>query len=277
MSCHNKMNVSAVCRRLDVSRQAYYQYHKRAEARRCQEQVVIELVQAERRKNPRMGTRKLYHKLKPAMRAKRIVIGRDKLFEILRSNDMLVAPRRSRGPHTTDGAATWWKNILAEAEIDGANQGWVADISYLYTLDGFCYMALISDVYSRKIIGWDVSETLELDGALRGLNMALKALPKGATPIHHSDRGSQYRSKAYIQRLQSSGCFISMTEKDHCAENAQAERLNGILKGEYYLDVVFNTTKQAKKAVQMAIKLYNQERPHLSLQYKTPEMVHRAA
>jgi len=270
------MRVTHSCKRLGVSRQAYYQYQKRARVRHDRHQRILELVRAERGKNPRLGTRKLYHKLKPMLQAGELKIGRDGLFELLRSHRMLVEPRR-RGPRTTDGAATWWKNILAEAHITGPNQAWVADISYLYTLGGHCYMALISDAYSRKIIGWDVSESLELEGALRALHMALKDLPEGARPIHHSDRGSQYRSKAYTKRLQQQGCLISMTEKDHCAENAQAERINGILKGEYYLDVVFNDTKQARKAVEMAIKMYNHQRPHLSLNYQVPEVVHRAA
>ena len=270
------MNITTICRRLGVSRQAYYQHQKRVGVRHDHHQRVLELVRDERRRNPRLGTRKLYYKIKPILQSGGLKMGRDGLFELLRSHGMLVEPRR-RGPRTTDGAATWWKNILAEVQITAPNQAWVADISYLYTLHGHCYMALISDVHSRKIIGWDVSESLELEGALRALNMALKDLPEGAKPIHHSDRGSQYRSKAYTKRLQEKGCLISMTEEDHCAENAQAERVNGILKGEYYLDVVFNDTAQARKAVKMAIKMYNHQRPHLSLGYQVPEVVHRAA
>lgn len=270
------MNISKLCHRAGVSRQAYYQYQRRTKARHACEQLALELVRSERRRHPRLGTRKLYFNIKSALRANNVKMGRDRLFTLLRHHGMLVEPRR-RAPRTTDGAATWWKNILSETHIKAPNQAWVADISYLYTLHGHCYMALISDVYSRKIIGWDVSESLELDGALRALEMALKDLPEDAVPIHHSDRGSQYRSKAYIQRLQERGCRISMTEEDHCAENAQAERVNGILKGEYYLDVVFNNTEQAKKAVKMAIEMYNQYRPHLSLNYQLPDVVHRAA
>ena len=271
------MNVSKLCNYVGVSRQAYYQHLRRVCVRGQAERHVLEWVRSERAKNPRMGTRKLYHKLQPRLQAAGIKMGRDGLFELLRHHGLLVPPRRSRSPRTSDGAATWWKNLLRKTPIDGPNQGWVADISYLYTIDGFCYMALISDVYSRKIIGWDVSESLELDGSLRALNMALDGLPNGATPIHHSDRGSQYRSRAYTERLLGCGCSISMTEIDHCAENAQAERINGILKGEYYLDVVFIDIHQATKAVQTAIHLYNNERPHLSLNYQLPERVHQAA
>ncbi|MDZ7716918.1 MAG: IS3 family transposase [Balneolaceae bacterium] len=241
------------------------------------EQLVLELVRSKRAHHPRLGTRKLHRLLSPEFTRQSLKIGRDKLFGVLRAHNLLVPKRKARGPRTTDGARTWWKNILDQTPIEAPHQGWVADISYLHTMEGFCYMALISDVYSRKIVGWDVSESLELEGALRALNMALADLPEGKTPVHHSDRGSQYRSKDYTRRLQDAGCLISMTEVDHCAENAQAERVNGILKGEYYLDMVFRDTRQAKQAVKAAIKLYNEERPHLSLKYQFPEQVHRAA
>lgn len=279
MSCRqpNGVSVCGACRRLGLTRQAYYQHLRRLNARRQDEYQVLGWVRAERAKNPRMGTRKLYHKLGPRVQAAGIKMGRDALFNLLAHQGLLVALRRRRGPRTSDGAATWWKNILRQTVIDRPNQGWVADISYLRTTDGFCYMALVSDVYSRKIIGWDVSQSLELDGAMRALNMALESLPDGATPIHHSDRGSQYRSKAYTGRLINRGCLVSMTETDHCAENAQAERINGILKGEYYLDVSFANIEQARQAVASAIRLYNTDRPHLSLNYQLPEQVHQAA
>jgi transposase InsO family protein len=272
-----KAPVSILCRRAGISRQGYYQGLRAGLERRQREEKVLELVRSQRARHPRLGTRKLLQLLRPEFTRLSVKVGRDKLFEVLRAHNMLVPKRKARGPRTTDGARTWWKNILDQAPIDAPHQGWVADISYLHTLEGFCYMALISDVYSRKIVGWDVSESLELEGALGALNMALGSLPVGKTPIHHSDRGSQYRSKTYTRRLQDAGCSISMTEEDHCAENAQAERVNGILKGEYYLDMVFRDTRQAKQAVKAAIKLYNQERPHLSLNYQFPEQVHRAA
>lgn len=273
----NKVSISALCRRVRISRQGYYQGLRARNEGAQAELEVLKLVRTHRAQHPRMGTRKLHRLLGPELARKSVKVGRDKLFEMLRANNLLVPKRKARGPRTSDGARTWWKNILDQTPIEAPHQGWVADISYLYTLNGFCYMALISDVYSRKIVGWDVSESLELEGALRALNKALAHLPPGQTPIHHSDRGSQYRSTTYTKRLQEAGCLISMTEEDHCAENAQAERLNGILKNEYYLDMVFRDTRQARKAVQAAIKLYNEKRPHLSLNYQFPEQVHRAA
>lgn len=274
---HPTMTISGLCRRGGISRQAYYQACRRARKRRADQRQVLEWVRAERAKHPRMGGRKLYRRLEPRMQEASISMGRDKLFDLLGRHDLLVRPRRASGPRTTNGAATGWSNKLAEAEIDGPNQAWVADITYLRTLDGFCYLALVSDHYSRKVVGWDLSDSLELEGALRALNQALESTPTDADPIHHSDRGSQYRSRKYLHTLQKNGCTISMTEQDHCAENAQAERLNGILKNEYLLDQVFCNTEQAHKAARQAINLYNVDRPHLSLNYNTPEQVHRAA
>lgn len=235
---------------------------------------VVQWVQDIRSDHPRMGGRKLYHQLQDRLEALDVPLGRDNFFALLRANDLLVATRKPQGPRTTQGAATRWGNQLAEEPITGPHQAWVADITYVRTDEGFCYLALISDVYSRKIVGWDVAASLEWAGALQ---QALQAKPPDATPLHHSDRGSQYRSRAYIQRLQQAGCRVSMTEDDHCAENAQAERLNGILKAEYLLDHTFRTVDQARRVTQQAIRWYNTDRPHLRLDYQTPEQVHQAA
>lgn len=209
------------------------------------------------------------------MRQAGIRMGRDKLFKLLGNHDLLISPRKPSGPRTTNGTRTRWGNKLKETSVDGPNQAWVADITYLRTTDGFCYLALISDKYSRKILGWDVAESLELERALRALRQATGNQGQ-ASPVHHSDRGSQYRSRRYIQALQENNCPVSMTENDHCAENAQAERLNGILKNEYFLDHTFADTGSARRTTQQAIKLYNSDRPHLSLNYQTPDRVHRA-
>lgn len=271
------MSISGLCRQEGISRQAYYQSCQRHRKRQAGHRRVLGWVRAERAKHPRMGARKLYRRLKPRLRRAGIAMGRDKLLGLLRQRGLLVRPRRKAGPRTTNGAAVRWGNRLAQASVDGPHQAWVADITYLRTHAGFCYLALISDVYSRKIIGWDLADSLERTGALRALSQATRRCPSAASPIHHSDRGSQYRSRDYIRRLRKEGCRISMTETDHCAENAQAERLNGILKDEYLLDQVFRTTGQARQAARQAINLYNTDRPHLSLNYNTPDQVHRAA
>ena len=139
------------------------------------------------------------------------------------------------------------------------------------------YLSLITDKYSRKIVGYHLGRTLETEDTLKALRMALAELPEGAKPIHHSDRGCQYCCHEYVSCLHEHGLGVSMTEVDHCAENAQAERMNGILKQEYFLSYEFRTVAQALKAVDEAVRLYNTRRPHRSLKMKTPAAVHALA
>lgn len=274
---HPDITITGCCRRAGISRQAYYQARKRHRERQAARKQVLAWVRAERAKHPRMGGKKLYRRLNPKMQQAGIKMGRDKLFGLLRAHGLLVRPRKQTKPRTTNGARTRWTNQLKEASITGPNEALLADITYIRTMDGFCYLALISDKYSHKIMGWDLADSLELDGTLRALSQALEAIGSGSTPIHHSDRGSQYRSNQYLEALQAHGCTISMTEEDHCAENAQAERLNGILKDEYLLDQTFRDTAAALRAARQAINLYNNDRSHMSLNYNTPDQVHRAA
>ncbi len=145
------------------------------------------------------------------------------------------------------------------------------------TLEGFVYLALITDKYSRKIVGWHLGESLEAVGCVRALEAALADLPQGRTPIHHSDQGSQYCCHEYVSRLQQRGLPISMTELNHCAENALAERMNGILKQEYGLGAEFSTKAAAHRAARQGIQLYNTRRPHGALGNRIPAQVHQAA
>ncbi|NGX85404.1 IS3 family transposase, partial [Aequorivita sp. KMM 9714] len=161
--------------------------------------------------------------------------------------------------------------------INRSNQVWAADITYIRTIKGFCYLALLTDMYSRKIVGFDLSDSLELTGCVRALKKAMYH-NKGLTNLtHHSDRGIQYCSNVYTNELKRKKIAISMTEENHCYENALAERVNGILKDELYLDQTFASVEEAKKATKNAIKLYNSKRLHLSLNYKTPNNVHQNA
>jgi transposase InsO family protein len=165
-------------------------------------------------------------------------------------------------------------NLLEQNfSADQANQVWVADITYIRTVKGFCYLALITDLFSRKIVGYNISDTLELTGCLGAFKRAQKAARPAAGLIHHSDRGVQYCSNQYVNELKKHKVEISMTEENHCYENAVAERVNGILKDEFYLDQCFFDTEKAKLATKSAIKLYNNKRLHLSLGYKTPNEV----
>jgi transposase InsO family protein len=150
----------------------------------------------------------------------------------------------------------------------------VADITYIRTWEGFMYLGLITDRWSRKIVGYHLGETLEAGSVLKALAMALKGLKPSEQPIHHSDRGCQYASHAYVQRVEQAGLTMSMTETNHSAENAVAERLNGILKQEYWLDADFETKPDARQATVQAVGLYNYRRPHSSLGLRMPGLVH---
>jgi transposase InsO family protein len=204
-------------------------------------------------------------------------VGRDHLFELLRAHNLLIRRRRN-ARQTTDSRHRLDKhrNRIRDLEITRPNQVYVADITYLQTLEGFCYLALLTDAYSRKIVGYDVSRSLSIEGSLRALEMALKALPGTLPLIHHSDRGIQYCSHAYVDLLMKHGVQISMTEDNHVYENAKAERVNGILKNEFLLDETLASVDVAKQLVPDSIQIYNNERLHLSLNYQTPAMKHAA-
>ncbi|MDN3594355.1 integrase core domain-containing protein [Zunongwangia endophytica] len=142
-------------------------------------------------------------------------------------------------------------------------------------MKGFCYLTLITDMHSRKIVGYDISNSLELKRCQRALNKALYQAKDTTRPIHHSYRGIQYCSNVYTQILKRNNIGISMTQENHCYENAMAERLNGILKDEFYLDQTFDSLQHGKRATKNVITLYNEIRLHLSLDYQTPNMVYK--
>lgn len=220
--------------------------------------------------------RKLEKSLKNDFIKANLKVGRDTLFNTLRKHQMLTH-RRKTSARTTNSHHRFYKynNCIKDLEVTRANQVWVSDITYIRTVKGFCYLALITDVYSRKIVGYDLSDSLELKGCVRALNKAIYQAKNINGLIHHSDRGIQYCSNVYTQILKRKKINISMTEENHCYENAIAERLNGILKDEFYLDQTFDNVAHAKRAAKNAINLYNEIRLHLSLDYKTPNMVYQ--
>jgi transposase InsO family protein len=234
----------------------------------------VGLVKHERLEQPRVGTRKLYEALQTNFLQLGLKVGRDSLFSILRDHDMLIK-RKKASCKTTDSYHRFHKytNLVKDMEVTAPNQVWVSDITYIRTINGFCYLALITDMYSRKIVGYDISDSLELAGCLRALKGALRTARPAAGLVHHSDRGIQYCSNQYVEQLKKQKIRISMTEENHCYENAIAERVNGILKNEFYLDQCFYNTLYARKATKNAIDIYNNKRLHLSLGYKTPNMV----
>jgi len=178
-----------------------------------------------------------------------IKIGRDQFFRILKENKMLIK-RKRYSCRTTNSYHRFYKykNSIKNIEIKHSNQVWASDITYIRTVKGFCYLALITAMYSRKIVGYDLSDTLELTGCLKALKKAIYKNKNINGLIHHSDKGIQYCSNVYTNELKRKGIQISMTEENHCYENALAERVNGILKDKFYLDQTLNSMKQAKEA-----------------------------
>jgi transposase InsO family protein len=261
-----------------MTRQNYYARRKQRQRRAVDGELVAHLVKRERQSQPRLGTRKLHHMLKAELEQAGVRIGRDRMFEELRKRDLLLEPITAQYPHTTQSYHNLpvFRNLIKDKELTAPNEVWVSDLSYLRTLEGFLYLALITDKYSRKVVGWHVGDNLEAVGCVRALERALADLPPGSQPIHHSDQGSQYCCHEYVNRLQERDLFISMTEVNHCAENALAERMNGILKQEYGLGMEFSTKAAAHQAVRQGIQLYNTRRPHNSLQKRTPAEVHQA-
>lgn len=262
------------CQRFGMHRDAFYKVKTRTQRRATVAAQVLELVKGERVEQPRVGTRKLHEALRVGFENAGLKVGRDKLFGILREQDMLVRRKRA-SCRTTDSYHRFhkYKNLVKGMEVTAPNQVWVSDITYIRTVNGFCYLALITDMYSRKIVGYDISNSLELAGCVRALKLALKHARPAAGLVHHSDRGIQYCSNHYVQELIRRNVRISMTEENHCYENAIAERVNGILKDEFYLDQCFFSLKHAALATKNAIDIYNNKRLHVSLGYKTPNTV----
>lgn len=261
-----------------MSPQNYYARRQEGNRREVDLGLVLELVCAERISQPRLGARKVYHLIGPELKKAGVKMGRDRFFQELRKAGLLVERKPSQWPRTTsfDASLPVFKNLVKEMELDGRNQVWVSDITYIRTREGFMYLALITDKWSRKIVGFYMGETLEAKESLKALAMALKGLKRGERPIHHSDRGSQYASHVYVKMATRAGLTMSMTEENHTAENAMAERVNGILKQEYWMDSDFTNKKEAIRAAAEAVSLYNNRRPHTALKFKTPEQVHSA-
>ena len=267
-------SMEQTCQCYDMHRDAYYKFKIRKQKKETVATQVIELVKEERVEQSRVGTVKLHKALKDAFEMSGLKIGRDKLNDILREHDMLIKRKKS-SCKTTDSYHRFhkYKNLVKDMVVTRPNQVWVADITYIRTINGFCYLALITDMFSRKIVGYDISDSLELAGCMRAFKRALQEARPAARLVHHSDRGIQYCSNQYVNELKKRGIKISMTEENHCYENAIAERVNGILKDEFYLDQTFFNKKSACNATDNAINIYNNKRLHISLGYKTPNMV----
>lgn len=272
------VSVGLLCDAAGMSRQNHYKRRSARQREAIDEKLVLDLVRAERSRQPKLGGRKLMELLREDLADAGVSLGRDRFFALLSRHDLLV-PRPRRGVRTTDSRHRFavYANLAADLALTAPHQLLVSDITYVRTDEGFMYLCLVMDAFSRAIVGHDCSDSLEMEGALRALGMALGQLPAGARPMHHSDRGVQYCCGAYIEALEEAGLSISMTQENHCYENARAERLNGTMKREYGLGETFLWKAQVLPAVKQGVLLYNHHRPHQALNYRKPMQVHRAA
>ena len=269
-----KRSLSVLCPLLGYTRQAYYQHFRECESSAFGAELVLREVGRLRVKQPRMGTRKLYLKLYEFIGEHGLRMGRDGLFELLREHSLLVRKRRKKKPRTTF-SCYWMRrypNLAKGFCPTGPNQLWVSDITYIRIGAGFGYLSLITDAYSRKIVGYHLSEDLSARGCVAALRMALRNNPEREGLIHHSDRGMQYYSDIYRKML-GAGIRISMSEKSDPLENAIAERVNGILKDEL-LFMRLKSFTEAWREVAQAVSTYNHLRPHMSIDMLTPVEAH---
>ena len=266
--------LKTLCELFGHTRAAYYKRRKKEERRALESELIVQEVLAIRERQRRLGARKLYHKLGGFFGEHGLTVGRDAFFELLRGYSLLVRKRSRRRPRTTLSyrGGRRYVNLARELEPARANQLWVSDITYIRTETGFGYLSLVTDAYSRKIVGYHLSEDLTAAGCVSALSMALAANPDRAGLIHHSDRGTQYYSARYLKTL-GKDILISMTEKSDPLENAVAERVNGILKQEFLPEKCRNL-REAKRAVSEAVSIYNNERPHMSIDMLTPAEAH---
>ena len=264
-----------MCKVLGYSRDAYYKRTKRRRRQWIRRGVLLKLVENERGEQPRVGTRKLLRHIQPGLRRAGFSVGRDKLFEILREERLLVRPKRRFSKTTySRHRYTVSANLVKDFEIIRPNQVWVSDITYLSVGKGFAYLFLVTDARSRRIVGHHFSRDLSHYSALLALDVAVSAVENANGIIHHSDWGCQYCCHEYMNYLERHGMLSSMTDEAHCYQNAIAERVNGILKDEFDLDAHFIDFEQARSAVEKAIKVYNAKRLHFSLKLRTPQEVY---
>lgn len=274
MQLYGSLSLSYCCRLFGKSRQAWYE-QKAQPAMHMRDALVIKLVKEIREQLPFCGADKLYHMLKDSFAAHGIKIGRDGLYRLMGDYGMLIRHRR-RKPYCTISNHHYRKypNLIREKVISGPGVLWVSDITYIRLSSGFSYLSIITDAYSRKIVGYKLHPSLHSEGAVDALLMAARDMKRTSGLIHHSDRGIQYCCNEYVQIIDHLNIQLSMTEKGDPYENAIAERINGILKHEHGLRETFNSYNQAKTAVDDAIDKYNNIRIHDSCGRLTPIVAH---
>jgi transposase InsO family protein len=275
-SYYKATGLGVLCGLVGMTRQAYYEYNWRSEKTQFEDAIIVDLVNRERQVAKRVGAKRLHLILTSELESHGITIGRDKFLEVLRANDLLVK-RRRRHVNTTMSRHRLRKypNLAKDLEIDCAEQLWVSDITYLTVAGKHCYLILITDAYSRKVVGYNFGRSMDTAFCMKALQTALadRAFPQRQL-MHHSDRGVQYCSKGYVELLQENGLQISMTEHGDPLENALAERMNGIFKDNFALDTDFISFEVAKSQIDQAIQYYNHRLPHSSIDMLTPTEAH---
>lgn len=269
------IGLGKLCRLFGKTRQAFYDHSWRGNDNQFQEAIIIDLVKRVRQSLPKVGTLKLIHILKDDLAAHDISIGRDSFFALLKKHNLLIK-RKKRYAVTTNSNHPYkkWPDMVKDLPIQSTEQVWVSDITYLRTKGNFIYLSLITDAYSRKIVGYHLSQNLKVQGCLISLNKAMSSRITNNPLIHHSDRGIQYCCGPYVSTLLQNNIAISMTQDGSPYDNALAERINGILKTELNLEKTFNSYKEAIPIVHQAIDAYNRLRPHMSISNLTPDKAH---
>lgn len=275
-----KIGLGKFCRLLGVTRQAYYQHFWHQEQLSFEDDLIVSEVLKFRKNHRHIGTRKLYELLQPFLLEHQIKMGRDRLFDVLSANYLLVR-RRKKQTITTNSYHRFKKypNLIRNFVPTSPNQLWVSDITYWRIKDVFTYISFVTDAYSRKIVGHHLGNSLQTSDTIQALKMSVSSLSNEEKNelqlIHHSDRGTQYCSDEYVKLLKANNIEISMTENGDPLENAIAERVNGIIKEEYLNDYQVNNIMEARELLDAVIKLYNNERPHMSIGNLTPNQVHQ--
>lgn len=270
-----KLGIAVLCRLFGKTRHAYYDSLWRKESSLVKEDIILQEVLNIRKDLPRLGTRKLHYLLQNKLVSHNIKMGRDYLFDLLSEHKLLIRQRK-RKAITTD-SRHWMRkytNLIKNISISRPEQVWVSDITYVRLFNQWGYLSLITDAYSRKIVGYNFRQDLQAEGCINTLKMALSNRIYDESIIHHSDRGSQYCSHNYVILLLKNNIAISMTENGDPYENALAERVNGIIKTEFNLYSSSLGFEQTSNQINKSIKIYNEVRPHSSCDYLTPNQAH---
>lgn len=276
---HPAVGLRVLCGLFGKTRQAYYKAQKSQKQQEDKNQLLLKKVRRIRQEMPGLGTRKLHHLTVSYRRKHGIKLGRDKMYNLLRRENLLISFRKRRTRTTySEHSYVRYKNLIEDLKVTAINQLYVSDITYIPVGNRFAYLSLITDAYSRKIIGWHLHKSLHAEGALKALKMALQQQKDAATPphslIHHSDRGIQYCCHDYVKILKKHEILISMTNTPDPLENPLAERMHRTLKEEFGLERGFPTFELAQEAIARTIFIYNHKYPHGSLGYLTPNQVH---